>query len=179
MRPAEEREICNLATVTSTTFAEPVVPTNQFSDFARLKRVTAWILRFIHNLCTVVSQRCLSPHLTVSELSAAEGYWLMIVQRESFPKEVNALKQDQPLPKANKLLPFHPIWEKDHSVVRVCGRINNSRLSYSQSHPVILDGAHPIIKLIIRSEHQSLMHAGPTEPKVTHCRHPENGQIHR
>ena len=85
--PAEEREICNLATVTSTTFAEPVVPTNQFSDFARLKRVTAWILRFINNLCTVVSQRCLSPHLTVSELSAAEGYWLMIVQSESFPKK--------------------------------------------------------------------------------------------
>ena len=108
----------------------------------------------------------------------------MIAQKESFPKEVNALKKDQPLPKANKLLPFRPIWDKDHSVVRIDGRISNSRLSYSQSHPVILDGKHPITKLIIRSEHIRLMHAGPTfalvfpEPKVSYCWCPENGQIH-
>ena len=65
-------------------------------------------------------------------------------------------------PKNSRLLPFHPIWDKDHSVIRVGGRINNSILSYSQSHPVILDGRHPITKLIILSEHLCLMHAGPT-----------------
>ena len=77
------------------------------------------------------------------------------------PVAPEELKKDQPLPKANKLLPFRPIWDKDHSVVRVGGRISNSRLSYSQSHPVIIDGKHPITKLIIRSEHLRLMHAGP------------------
>ena len=46
--------------------------------------------------------------------------------------------------------------------MRVGGRISNSSLSYSQSHPVILDGRHPITKLIILSEHLCLMHAGPT-----------------
>ena len=86
----------------------------------------------------------------------------MIVQRESFSKECNALEKWQPLPKNSRLLPFRPIWDKDHSVMHDGGRISNSSLSYSQSHPVILDGRHPITKLIIPSEHLHLMHAGPT-----------------
>ena len=80
--PMEEREICNLVIVT---LAEPVISTNRFSNFTHLKRVTAWILRFISNLRATVSQRCLSPHLTVPELSSAEDYWLTIVQRSSMP----------------------------------------------------------------------------------------------
>lgn len=160
--PKEEREICNLTTVTSTQPVEPVIPTTQFSNFTPFKRVTTWILRFVKNLHSTISGRSLSPHLTVTELKSAEDYWLMIVQRESFPKECNALEKGQPLPKNSRLLPFRPIWDKDHSVIRVGGRISNSTLSYSQSHPVILNGKHPITKLIILSEHIHLMHAGPT-----------------
>lgn len=95
-------------------------------------------------------------------MKSAEDYWLMIVQRESFPKECNALEKEQPLPKNSRLLPFHPIWGKHYSVICVGGRISNSTLSYSQSHLVILDGKLPITKLIILSEHICLMHAGPT-----------------
>ena len=40
--------------------------------------------------------------------------------------------------------------------------MSNSTLSYFQSHPMILDGKHPITELIIRAEHLRLMHAGPT-----------------
>ena len=105
---------------------------------------------------------CQSPHLTVKELKSAEDYWLMIIQKESFPKELDASEKGQPLPKNSRLLPFRPICDKNHSVLRVGGRLSNSSLSYSQSHPVILDGKHPITKLIILSEHRRLMHAGPT-----------------
>ena len=160
---AEEREtLCNLTIVNSTPIAETIIPTNRFSDFTHLKRVTAWILRFIDNLRATVSQRRLSSHLAVSELRSAEEYWLTIAQKESFTKEIDALKKERPLPKTSKLLPFRPTWDKERSVVRVGGRISNSTLSYSQLHPVILDGKHPITKLIIRSEHLRLMHAGPT-----------------
>lgn len=40
--------------------------------------------------------------------------------------------------------------------------MGNSKLSYSKSHPIILHGSHPITKLIVRSEHLCLLHAGPT-----------------
>ena len=72
------------------------------------------------------------------------------------------MQRGQSLPKTSRLLPFRPIWDKECSIVRVGGRMSNSTLSYSQSHPVILDGKHPITKLIIHSEHLRLMHAGPT-----------------
>ena len=48
-----------------------------------------------------------------------------------------------------------------HGVLRVGGREQNSQLSYAQMHPVILHGKHLLAKLIIRSEHQRLLHAGP------------------
>ena len=145
------REICNLTTVIPTQPVEPVIPTTRFSNFTHLKRITAWILRFVRNLRSDVCGRRLSPQLTVPELNTAESYWLLVVQRKSFPKECDSLENERPLPKDSRLLPFRPIWDKDLSVIRVGSRLSNSSLSYSQSHPVILDGRHPITKLIIIS----------------------------
>ena len=78
--PAEERDICTLTVVASTEFNPPVIPADRFSEFTCLKRITAWILRFVNNARSLVSKRSISPHLTVSELVAAEDYWIIIVQ---------------------------------------------------------------------------------------------------
>ena len=114
------------------------------------------------NLRSPLSERYLSPFLLVTELSSAENDWLMIAQKESLPNEYNALKNGEPISKSSRLLPFRPIFDENHSIVRVGGRLSNSSLSHSQQHPVILDGNHPVTKLIILSEHLRLMHAGPT-----------------
>ncbi len=155
----EEREIFNATTVTSDESNQPIIPADRFSSFTHLKRVTAWNFRFINNTRSSLSNR---SHLTASELNTAENYWLMVSQRESFPKEVEAAKKMQPLAKNSKLQPFRPLWDADNSVLRVGGRMTNSSLSCSQSHPVILDGKHLLTKLIIRADHLRLMHAGPT-----------------
>ena len=69
----EQNEICLLTSVKT---KDPLVPLNRFSAFTRLTRVTAWVMRFIHN-CRVprTSQetRTLSP-LTVTEIVKAENY---------------------------------------------------------------------------------------------------------
>ena len=154
----EEREICHLTNIAP---VDPIVSTTQYSSFEKLKRITAWIFRFVKNLHSPVSVY-LSPFLLVTELSSAENYWLMIAQKESLPNEYNALKNGEPISKSSRLLPFRPIFDENHSIVRVGGRLSNSSLSHSQQHPVILDGNHPVTKLIILSEHLRLMHAGPT-----------------
>ena len=160
--PTEEREICNMTTLIQPGTFESLIPIGRHSSFVRIKRIVAWIYRFIHNLRSSVSSRRVAPHLIASELSVAEEYWVAVIQRESFPEEVDALKQGCPISKKSKLLPFRPTWDKNRSVIRVGGRMSNSTLSYFQSHPMILDGKHPITKLIIRAEHLRLMHAGPT-----------------
>ena len=157
--PEEEREICHLITIDS---VNPIIPITQYSSFGKFKRVTAWIFRFVKNLTRPRPQRCLSPHLLVSELSLTEDYWLMITQRENFPSEYSALKNDKSISRTSRILSLRPIWDRNRSLMRVGGRLSNASLSYDQQHPVILDGKHLITKLIITSEHLRLMHAGPT-----------------
>ena len=52
--PEKEREISLLATVAKNS---PLIPLDRYSNFNRLKRVTAWVLRF--SLLTSVSHLCL------------------------------------------------------------------------------------------------------------------------
>jgi len=53
-----------------------------FSSWNRLIRVTAWILRFRHNITSKDKNKgC----LTVDELLAAEEQWWKIVQQDSYP----------------------------------------------------------------------------------------------
>ena len=58
-------------------------------------------------------------------------------------------------------MPFRPILDQT-GIFCVGGRESKAKLSYSKRHPIILNGKHPISKLIIHSEHLRLLHAGPT-----------------
>ena len=68
----EERELCHLTTIQP---KRPIIAFDRFSSFTRLKRVTAWIFRFINNARLSTRElrgATVHPHLTVSELVAAE-----------------------------------------------------------------------------------------------------------
>ena len=71
------------------------------------------------------------------------------------------LKAKKPLPSSSCLSPLHPFLDSNN-ILCVGSRESNSNLSYSCCHSMILHGKHPISKLIIRSEHHRLLHAGPT-----------------
>ena len=64
---------------------------DRFSSFTILTRVTAWILRFIHNCC-VPNEQNVSPTLTVQELIAAEHYWVRFSQANHFVDDITALR---------------------------------------------------------------------------------------
>ena len=161
--PEEEREICLVTTIPS---KQPVVPLDRYSTFTRLQRVTAWSLRFVNNCQPSKGTRLESatvtgsPRLTVAELVAADGYWVKLSQEDYFSAEIASLQANQRLPNSC-LLSLHPFLDSD-GVLRVGGRESNSKLSYSKMRPIILHGKHPLTKLIVHSEHQRMLHAGPT-----------------
>ena len=63
---------------------------------------------------------------------------------------------------SNSLLTsLHPLLDSN-GMLRVSGGLQKSKLAYSAMHPIILSGRHPLTRLIIRSEHLWLLHAGPT-----------------
>jgi hypothetical protein len=115
--PEEERNVCHLATATT---AQLIIPFDRFSTFTKLKRITAWVLRFVKNARpSSTSESC--PYLTVTELISAENYWISIVQGECFAEEIELLKTGMPLPKNNRFLPLQPFLDQSLALLRVGG----------------------------------------------------------
>ena len=154
----EERDIC-LHTVTKST--TPVIPLKQFPSFTHLKRVTAWIHRFVDNCRCERQDRAISLYLSTSELIISESYWTSLAQQQAFAPEIEALKNDESLPKSSRLFSLRSFLDSS-GLLRVGDRSLNVQMSFSLIHPVILPGKHPITSLLISSEHRRLMHAGPT-----------------
>ena len=152
----ERKELCSLTVVRRT---NPIVPFDRYSSFTHLKRVTAWVMRFISN-CKYRRNPIISP-LTVKELDSAEIYWLSLAQRDHFSTELKELKASGSVNSTSSLLTLRPLLDCN-DLIRVGGRQQNARMKYSQIHPAILPKKHPITKLIIISEHIRLLHAGPT-----------------
>ena len=135
---------------------------DKISSYNRLKRITAWMLRFIHNCQTRRNdqQPVMRGSLSTTELNAAEMRWLVSAQRLYFPEEISALR-DNVQPTRSRLRPFRPFLDLD-GLLRVGGRQKLCRRQYQSRHPVILSGKRKFTKMLIQAEHLRLLHAGPT-----------------
>ena len=71
--PDEERDISNQVVLTAVEYEDPLL--EQFSSYTRLKRVTAWIFRFIDR-CRKIRLTPGSSPLTTEELKSAERHWI-------------------------------------------------------------------------------------------------------
>ena len=155
-----EERVCTLHILTHNKV--PIIPIDHYSSYTKLKRVTAWIFRFVNN-CRANKNGCSlqsSSSLTTQELHTAETYWISIAQEDCFPEEIETIKESKILRSSSPLLSLHPIL--DSSGILLVGGRDCIKVSYSSQHPVILSGKHPVTKLIIRFEHLRLLHAGPT-----------------
>ncbi|KAG8173850.1 hypothetical protein JTE90_001688, partial [Oedothorax gibbosus] len=134
---------------------EPIIDMSRYSSYTKLLRVTAWILRFVHN-CK--SQQRVSSDLTSDEFERAKTYWIRTVQQQCFAAEIEAAKNAKPLPAKSKISRFNPFL-KDN-ILRLGGRLQFANISTETKHPILLDGSHPFVKLLIRYTHVRLHHMG-------------------
>ena len=70
-----------------------------------MKRITAWILRFINN-CQLKDARKFGHH-AVEEMILAEKYWISLCQKDSFVQEIAALKSQRSISQTSHLLPLN------------------------------------------------------------------------
>ena len=75
---------------------------------------------------------------------------------------MSLLKAKKLFPSSSSLSPLHPFLDSNDRHSMCWWSREQLDLSYSRCYPMILHGKHPISKLIIRSEHLRLLHAGPT-----------------
>ena len=136
----------------------PIIPLNRYSDFNHLKRITAWIIRFI-NHCQ--KKNIMTSQLSTKELWGAEAYWVKYSQHECFASKLKVITNEKQLPASSILRSLNPFIDAS-GILRLSGRQDNCGLAYSRRYPVILHSKHSITQLIIRQEHIRLLHAGPT-----------------
>ncbi|XP_063543206.1 uncharacterized protein LOC134751689 isoform X1 [Cydia strobilella] len=129
----------------------------KFSNFTKLKRVTAYVLRFINNARPGSVRN--SGFLNTKELHAAMNILVKLAQIESFcsyddVKNKTVLKAKDPLTKLNPFV-------DSEGLMRVGGRLRNGPFSFDKKHPAILPKGHFITVTYFNAVHIILLHAGP------------------
>ena len=102
----DEERLMSLHVAASQT--SPILPVDKYSNFLRLKLVTAWVLRFLKNCSNQHPENWLRSHLSTAELQKAEHYLLQFIQRPHFNEEIQALKRQNPLSSSSPLSPLNP-----------------------------------------------------------------------
>ena len=155
----KEREICHLTLTPSKT---PVISSECYSNFTFLKRITAWILCFINNCRRKNTSKF--GHLAVKEMILAEIYWISLSQEDSFGQKIVALKSQHSISQTSRILPLNPFLDSSEILQekKKGGREQHSNFHHFQQHPVILHGKHFVSRMMVHTEHQRLLHAGPT-----------------
>jgi len=122
-----------------------------FSSYWSLRRVTAWVLRFMRHARS-------SGELDASELMEARTYWIRDVQRDCFGPEIQALQKGYPLPRESLVARFSSFL--DDGYLRIGGRLQFADLSREQIHSILLHGSHHFTALLIMQTHIRLHHMG-------------------
>ena len=141
----------------------------RYSNWQKLQRAVAWLLRF-QKLCRtryVLKQQFIGdPLLHANELNDATNSIIKCVQQEAFGEQINQLLQTSTdstvsaLPK--RQLRKSNVWKPlqrlspflTNGVLRVGGRIQRSALPFNAKHPMILPSQHHVTKLLIEHYHR-------------------------
>ena len=149
----------------------------RFSSWEKLRKVTAWLLRFKSWIVVRYLKSPANPSetttgvLSVQEMKTAEKQIFKHVQRSSFADVVKALQRlgqshsprqmtselkNLKTPKSMRKL--HPVLDND-GIIRVRGRLENAPVEYETKHPINLP-YHHVTDLIILQHHQRAGHLG-------------------
>lgn len=131
----------------------------RFSSFTRMIRVIAYCKRFVQNLKMKRVEKQVGS-LTTQELNNALKDCIRHSQREKFSEEIAIVKKAENLPKRSCIRALNPFIDED-GILRVGGRLENSGLSVSRKHPVLLPKDGPLTNLLVADAHKQTLHGGP------------------
>ena len=128
---------------------------HHFSDWTKLRRAVAWMIRFKKYLQSkykpkrLISSTSESKTLTLEEIQDAEEAIIRYVQQKEFKSEQTSQRSFRSLDP-----------ELQRGMLRVGGRLRNSIVPQNAKHQVILPKGHHVSLLIIRHAHKRLNHQG-------------------
>ncbi|XP_065911201.1 uncharacterized protein [Dysidea avara] len=137
-----------------------IIQLNNYSSLHKLLAVTAYIYRFVNNLCR--SRPKLHGPLTAKELNSAQTRWIQACQELRYPLEMASAKSKCIRPEVKRLPLVRQLrlFMDDRGLLRCGGRIHNAPLSELARFPYLLPQNNHLTTLIVYHTHVFLSHAG-------------------
>ena len=157
--PLEEdkRERKRLRWVGVSQESEPVLGWKRYSSLAKLRKVLAYVMRFVNNT-RVKKELRQTGSLTATELRAAQNQLVKRAQVESFGEEIRCLENGQEVHKRSRIKSLDPRMEGCFLVVS--GRLQKVQaLPYKTRHPKLIDSHHELAQVITEDMHRTYHHA--------------------
>lgn len=130
----------------------------RFSSWSKLVRLIAYVLRVKRLL-----GKGRSLFLTSQELMNSSKIIIRCVQQAHFPHEIQVLSSKDSGKMSNfsfKQMKYLNIFLDEDGLLRVGGRLRHSSLQYNHKFPFLLPAHAHVTDLIIKYEHERLLHAG-------------------
>lgn len=121
-----------------------------FSDYKKMVRMVAWLLRFCSNCTLKEKEKRIRGELTMGEYKSAEKRIFLLVQREKFSGVSDA-----------KLSTLVPIVDES-GLIRIITKVSNLPDNRDFCQPIGLPKPdHPVVERLIFDLHKENCHAGP------------------
>ena len=135
----------------------------RYSSWTRLKRATAWLLRYGEYLLAKARKQEMTHFersLDVEELQRAERAIVRYVQGREYAKEIRSLQdRNTSVQKASRLYKLEPLLSAEG--ILVCGgRSKGRQAGDNPAQPLILPKDHPVTYLLVKHYHEMYGHSG-------------------
>ncbi len=128
---------------------DEIVDIRKYSSLSKVLRITALVLRFIHNLRVKKNSGQIKiGSIGAQEINEAEKVWIKGAQ--------NMLLGDSKFEKVKRQLGVI----EENGVLKCTGRLENSDLNVEAEYPVILSKDHKFTELIVLECHNRVHHDG-------------------
>ena len=147
----EQQSVVQTLVLDNNTDVKPFINFDRFSDFSKLVKSVGFVFKFI-NKCKKVNN---------DENYQAKVYLLQIMQKQSFPEELEFLKNSKLFKTVPDLVNNLNLFLDSNNLIRTKGRISKShKLDFDLANPILLPKFHDLSKLIIKYSHLSCKHLG-------------------
>uniref|UniRef100_A0A8D8WIH7 Integrase catalytic domain-containing protein n=1 Tax=Cacopsylla melanoneura TaxID=428564 RepID=A0A8D8WIH7_9HEMI len=123
----------------------------------KLKRVFAYVLKFVHIVRMRIRKKCNPTPLSVAETDRALKVVIRITQQHYLSDEIKAVQKGQPVASLKSL---SPIINGD-GILAVGGRLANAPIPEESKHPILLPSKCHLTILLIDHYHLLSLHGGP------------------
>ena len=125
----------------------PALRCEDFSTLRHLLRVTGCVQKFIERVKAKLKDRTVDPELSASDTTAAELYWIKVVQKSLMENVKFSIWKRQ----FGMYLDQSGVW-------RCRGRMENADLDVQAKCPIMLCPGHHFTTLVVLNCHQKVMH---------------------